>query len=110
MSEERKVHVDERRLTCAVSKESVYCLSGRNDSSVEKAIVKLGQLEDLEDELGIDLLTLMKALKDGIYGKVGDSIEHILSPHLCMKCEEIYIFKVKDYGKTWALTKEELEK
>ena len=28
---------------------------------------KLADLEDIEDELGIDLITLFKALKNGIY-------------------------------------------
>ena len=28
---------------------------------------KLGQLEDIEDDLGIDLVTLFKALTQGIY-------------------------------------------
>lgn len=28
---------------------------------------KLGQLEDIEEEVGVDLVTLFKALKDGIY-------------------------------------------
>ena len=72
-------------------------------------IYKLGQLEDMEDELGIDLTTLFKALKDGIYGKVGKKIEHILAPHLSWHYSEIYIFKIKDYGKTWALKKKELK-
>ena len=31
--------------------------------------LKLSQLEDIEDELGIDLITLYKALKNGIYIK-----------------------------------------
>ena len=69
---------------------------------------KLFDLEDIEEELGIDLLTLFKALKDGVYGKVGNKIEHILAPHLSWYYKEIYIFKIKDYGKNWALTKEEL--
>ena len=44
-----------------------------NDYYISKATctydlkLKLGQYEDLEEELGIDLLTLFKALKDGIW-------------------------------------------
>ena len=76
---------------------------------VQLGMNKLGQLEDIEEELGIDLVTLINALKNGIYGKIGNKIEHILAPHLSWYCQEIYIFKIKDYGKTWALTKEELE-
>jgi hypothetical protein len=69
---------------------------------------KFGELEDIEEELGIDLITLFKALKNGIYGKVGKNIENILAPHFSWHNKEIYIFKIQDYGKTWALTKEEL--
>ena len=80
---------------------------------------KLADLEDIEEELGIDLIILFKAIK-GIGNRCVYNIEE--------KCDVfvniiIYyendliikgyttnsIFLVKDYGKTWALTKEELE-
>lgn len=104
---------------------------------------KLGQLEDIEDELGIDLITLFKVLKNNqfyvqngfcpaagehwdlnkcyqldyldlvpedegidefIYGKwvlLYFEPEGELDGHdMCVRLE--------DYGKTWALTKEEL--
>ena len=86
-------------------------IGGYTDVAEEKqyeANQKLGQHEDIEEELGIDLITLFKALKNGIYGKIGDRIEHILAPHLVEHMKEIYIFKIKDYGKTWALTEQEL--
>lgn len=79
---------------------------------------KLGQLEDIEEELEIDLVTLFKALK-GIYIKPNNI--YVGSPYLCFaenenrelefqfKIVDTW-YKVKDYGKTWALTKEELEK
>ena len=80
-------------------------------------IVKLGQLEDIEDELGIDLITLFKALTDGIWYK---KEVHSLHTDMCLnvnkewvigcwltKYECVYCL-LKDYGKTWALTKEEL--
>lgn len=73
------------------------------------ALNKLGQLEDIEEELGIDLITFFKALKNGIYGRVGDKIEHILAPNFSFCYRKMYIYKLTDYGKTWALTKEELE-
>lgn len=80
---------------------------------------KLQQLEDIEEELGIDLLTLFKALKDGIYVVedndnyiVKDSIKSIenwadgwgISTNM-----EYLELSFSDYGKTWALTKEELK-
>lgn len=70
---------------------------------------KLGRLEDIEEELGFDLITLFKALQNGIYGKVGKEIKHISAPHFSWFKKEIYIFRLADYGKTWALTEEELE-
>lgn len=87
---------------------------------------KLGQLEDIEDELGIDLITLFKAVKSGVYYKVisEDSPNYgcIFFDEFVMvgKNKDDYghwgllaslsqLFYFKDYGKTWALTKEELE-
>lgn len=109
--------------------------------------LKLGQLENIEDELGIDLITLFKALKNGCWIRKGfygtcylegkaifipseylhlnlydyyterkneDSYEESESQEaLClfdMYYEDINnIARVRDYGKTWALTKEELD-
>ena len=85
---------------------------------------KLGKLEDIEEELGIDLITLFKALKDGFYFKYKDKILSsndyflqitvdlrdnwtfdIISGHL-----SLLSIKFKDYNKTWALDKQTLEK
>ena len=91
---------------------------------------KLGQLEDIEDELGIDLITLFKALKSGVYRwridvygdydksfnkKVFQDVELDISSKKLYHISEIsgtptWELKLKDYGKTWSLTKEELEK
>ena len=80
---------------------------------------KLGKLEDIEEELGIDLITLFKALKQMfVFHKENVKIE-LIGIHF--KSNELYLFgfvedtvhavylSLKDYGKTWALTKEELE-
>ncbi|MCR4661654.1 MAG: hypothetical protein K5765_06635 [Clostridia bacterium] len=74
---------------------------------------KLGQLEDIEDELGIDLITLFKALKNGFYTKNVHYTGYGMGVSIIQKClwneewqDDVYYFK--DYGKTWALTKEEL--
>lgn len=131
------------------------------DSLADKCYTKLGQLEDIEEELGIDLITLFKTLKNGVFVK--DEYERTIKKHYIFKCyfnvlwfdlefetfegvvyhcgtrqekdvytnEEKYIkdykshpakensysvgmygettIRLKDYGKTWALTKEELE-
>ena len=88
---------------------------------VQVAIEKLAKLEDLEEELGIDLFTLFIALKDGFYVKTKDVNEglislvkakDILSIDIVMRNIVFVVTKVvlfEDYGKTWALTKEELE-
>ena len=92
------------------------CGNQRELNSLFLGQQKLGQLEDIEQELGIDLKVLFKAL-EGIYIKP-DNI-YVGSPYLCFAENEIRKlelqfkvadtwFKVKDYGKTWALTKEEL--
>ena len=95
---------------------------------IEEAVDKLGELEDIEDELGIDLITLFKALKTNkIFIKADYNGESIM-PCNCFSlnlngCADYYFscqygvvnedydfYYTKDYGKTWALTKEELEK
>lgn len=96
---------DDEHIDCKDVYEFVDCYN-----IIEQALKKLSAYRKIEKELGIGLITLFKALKNGIYGKVGNEIEHILAPHLSWYNREIYIFKIKDYGKTWALTREELEK
>ena len=101
-----------------------------------KPIEKLSKLEDIEQELGIPLEVLFKALKDGIYTnwkldvdkelkglfkfnclklRYADYeklfyLEDIYHPYGDRNCGDIgiYVF-LKDYGKTWALTRDELE-
>ena len=94
-------------------------------------IEKLGQVEDIEEELGIDIKIFIMALLNGIYVKVdGKIIDFTNSVGWLWKFDkndswydeerpnEYYFaiiyrhvneFYMKDYGKTWALTKEELE-
>lgn len=89
-----------------------YRLKDEELSTELDSIHKLGQLEDIEEELGIYLITLFKALKNGIYCKIENKIEHISAPYLTWHCKKIYICDIcnlNDYGKTWALTKEDLE-
>ena len=108
------------------------------EQRIEKRIVKtpvgtkLGQLEDIEDELGIDLITLFKATK-GIWIKRKDKIIHIAdnvwvnlsTKKLGCTCvgkyeghwpttgfddlvNGVWHSDFRNYGKDWALTKEEL--
>ena len=91
------------------------------------AIDKLGKLEDIEEELGIDLATLIKALKDGFYykisfqniktGKIDQEIKYTDYCYFYYDNNSIayflatidYQFYISSYGKDWALTREELE-
>jgi len=83
----------------------------------KNAFNKLGQLEDIEDELGIDLIALFKALKNGVYTRQYEKVEVCcigLGGLIIEKETENEpirdLFYYYEYGKTWALTKEELEK
>lgn len=94
-----------------------FYYNGREDEIEFDALNKLGQLEDIEDELGVDLVTLFTALKDGgVYVKnelTEDTEIKMRSFQICGDDNGITIWSqiklnAKDYGKTWALTKEEL--
>lgn len=79
-------------------------------------VQKLGELEDIEEELGIDLPTLFKAIKFPIYVKeegitywCSNRLMSVLTAYYAIVIGKDTFLKTKDYGKTWALTKEELE-
>lgn len=113
-----------------------YCATGNVEylSSTECAnrfkniLETIKEYKNIEEELDIDSITLFKALKDGVYvisydeGMVFeepmlgfnqergtnlyilDGVCHMPPDELC-KSSNYYL---KDYGKTWALTREEL--
>lgn len=83
------------------------------------------EYKSVEEELGIDLITLFEALKNGVYWKGSGifspkkigiyfeekpelDIENKMLRHILYQ-HNFDNVKIKDYGKTWALTKEELE-
>lgn len=76
---------------------------------------KLGKLEDIEEELGVDLITLFKCIEYGFYTKYNYYPSYCNTFDLETKlikvndCDEHFTLNFKDYGKTWALTREELE-
>ena len=92
---------------------------------LENAIELLKDLieyTDIEEELGIELLTLFKALKNGIYAVVPDyekpCIEFfenyklyldLYSKKIEIRDDSLASVVIKHYGKTWAVTKEELK-
>ena len=81
-------------------------------------VYKLGVLEDIEEEISIDFITLSKILKQRfVYDKDQVKVE-LLGLHI--KSDELYLYgfventmqavylRLKDYGKTWTITKEKL--
>ena len=80
---------------------------------------KLGELEDIEQELGIPLEVLFKALKEGVWTNEYEKRDgrkiwlRNYDGKLILEVSNRFCFDVyypKDYEVTWALTKEELEK
>lgn len=104
-----------------------YKLKDEELSTKLDSIHKLGQLEDVEDEIGMELKVyhkLMNMLYCGkhnmLYVKDKDTIVQvsILEIDYCKKkiifykdssYNDDYVYGFIQYGKTWALTKEELE-
>lgn len=83
---------------------------------IENAIDKLGELENIEDDLSIDLITLHKCFKSTkFYVKnLFNEIIEVKSDNVRFDIGNGYVyfgtdyFPLSSYGKTWALTKEEL--
>ena len=100
-----------------------FCFNYRNIETMRSGTdfamyVKLKSLEDLEEEIGIDFITLSKILKQRfVYDKDQVKIE-LLGLHI--KSNELYLYgfveetmhavylRLKNYGKTWTITKEKL--
>ena len=91
----------------------------------DEAYRKLYVLEDIEEEIGIELTTLFKALNYGVYyytsqnqrthdyvwlydNYVSASVRDKLSYSL-LTCFQKQILSFEDYGKTWSLDRKELE-
>lgn len=91
---------------------------GKEKSS--KIINELLFYKNIEEELGIELPIILKVLKNGIYFSYRKKIIYIKNYELILSIDSEngraffvkkgrWAFDSKDYGKTWALTKEELE-
>lgn len=89
-------------------------------NKIEKDLEVLEEYKKIEDEIGIDFITLSKILKQRfVYDNDQVKIE-LLGLHI--KSDELYLYgfvedttqavylRLKDYGKTWALDKEEFYK
>ena len=104
-----------------------YTTEQEGINAVVPCIGKLGKLEDIEEDLGIDLVKLLSLKEcDTLYCKYKGKIligmfsstnfgtveidvegkDICDSPKYDMDC---LVFKLKDYGKTWAFTKEEIK-
>lgn len=93
----------------------------QDNANIDEVVEKLGQLEDIEQELGIDLAALFKAFNGIVFrdGNVINFSHHIalIKNHygwciepLEMRLQNKQLFLLlKEYGITWALTEEELE-
>lgn len=98
----------------------IYFVDKDKLDTIEVALNKCEQYKASEEELGIDLLTLIKANNDGAYFKedLRYYIANIDLKHKCVRLIKHYeaeddfdchYVMFKEYGKTWALTREELE-
>ena len=91
----------------------------------DEAYKKLCQLEDIEEEIGIELTTLFKALKYGVYyytsqnqlthdyvwlydNYVSASVRDKLS-YSRLSCFQKQILSFEDYGVTWSIYREALD-
>ena len=85
---------------------------------IKKDLDLLEEYRKLEEEIGVDFITLVKMLKDDVYindGGIVDEIGHIYKDRVkSIEHWPVWGFTVdgveyafKDRGKTWALDKEE---
>ena len=88
-----------------------------NETYTEREVLtpvgtKLGQLEDIEEELGIDLITFFKIYNTYHFYIKGKEyqfkIRHYQKHGIMVGTNKPRYLPFKDYGKTWALTMEEL--
>ena len=106
-----------------ITGKEIKYISNEND---QMCVDKLGTLEDIEEEIGVDLIKAIELCKQvnskkviyikdewGTYPiKILDNLDVELFNHrLYSNSRGIYVsLDLFNYGKTWALTKEELEK
>ena len=104
-------------VSCNHPQESVYLCDTPEYKEIEKDLEILERYKNIEEKLGISIATLIKAVKNGIYDiedKCYRKVSYINSRALICEIDDPYdsykfYFLYKDYGLTWALTREELE-
>ena len=84
-------------------------------NTLQELVDKESKYQAIEEELGISLPILFKALKNGIYSRDYGwlFVEHfVLKMKEQLHCRPTYRkelrFAIKDYKKTWALSREDL--
>ena len=104
--------------------ESYFADGGYYDNEEQFEIIKkdldlLEEYRKIEEEIGVDFITLVKMLKDGVYindGGIVDEIGHIYKeqvksiehwPVWSFTTDDGGEYAFKNRGKTWALDKEE---
>ena len=107
---------------CWKHKDFVFSLRNKliTENEINDSIYKkLKSLEDLEEEIGVDFITLVKMLKDDVYindGGIVDEIGNIYKeqvksiehwPVWGFTAGDNVEYSFKDRGRTWALSKEE---
>lgn len=86
---------------------------------------KVKSIEDIEEELGIDLIILFKALQNGVYyftngAQLMKNYVYLVDNYMSIGTRDRLSYSFitshegktllfKDYGKIWALTREELK-
>lgn len=92
-----------------------------DSKKIFNCLQKLGQLEDIEDKIGVRLSALFEQPYCTIFVRkdYGKNYKNVIEEHTLYsiipqeKCIivtfETIKFYFKDYGKTWALTREELK-
>lgn len=117
----------EKMLVDLISYESYFADGSYYDNKdrfdiVEKDLDLLEEYRKIEKEIGVDLITLVKMLKDGVYINDGGFVDEIGNiykeqvksierwPVWGFTAGDNVEYAFKDRGKTWALDKEEFYK
>lgn len=113
-----------KRITRKTEHGDYVFVNGKNVCPNELATY-IGEREDLEQELGLDLITTFKALNDTIATRKENGViqaswfchtlrkkpvdivnDKLVEEYCILRGDDDFL--LKDYGKTWALTREEL--
>ena len=107
-------------------RELINCKESYTQDQIQQMFLKLGLLEDIEEELGIELTVLFSALKNGVYyfdeqGQLIRDYVYLTSNFMDVGVHEKLSFSFltystrqtllfEDYGKTWSVNKKVLTK